>query len=169
MMFFNKDPLNVVEDALKRRGIRYVRVSRDTILIGFGSQDANFLILVTHEDTRKTLVFMLSPLREPIGALQAIAAGGMPVMRVHASAGHSASQVAKVCEYLLDTNYRMLLGSLERDASDGEIRLRIAFPYRDSMPTEEQVGWCLEIGMSSLLRVTGELSQLLGTNKPMEV
>lgn len=169
MLFFNKDPLNVVEESLKRRDLKYARLGREALVVGIGGSDGHFLIVITNEESKKTLLFMISPLREAIGTLQAIGAGGIPVMRVHASAGHSPELVARVCEYLLGKNYQLALGSLERDASDGEIRMRVAFPYRDSMPTEEQVGWCLEIGISTTIAAMHELNGLLGARKPMEI
>jgi hypothetical protein len=88
--------------------------------------------------------------------------GRGPFLRVHTGAGHTDTQVAQVCAALMDFNYGLLLGSLERDANDGEVRLRIAIPYRDASPTAEQVNWCIDIGIGSLLEAMTKIDEIVG-------
>lgn len=168
-MFFSKDPLSVAEEALKKRGLKYLRANPTTILTGFGMPDGQVMITLRHDVDKKTLLFLFNPIKDRMQAMESLMSGRPPFLCVHASAGHSPEQIARVCEHLLNANYSMVLGSLERDHSDGEIRLRVALPYRDNPPTPDQIGWCLEIGTVSAMTNLIELKQLLGTSEPMEI
>jgi hypothetical protein len=148
-MWFKHDPMNTVELAMKKHGWKYHRMDSRTILTGFGAPGHTHLVGIRHEEDKQTLLFLFHPSRSSADILKAVITGQQPFIRVHPAAGHTAEQVAQVCELLLQLNFEMALGSFERDQSDGEIRFRIALPYRDTSLTAEQVSWCLELGLAS--------------------
>jgi hypothetical protein len=162
MAWFRHDPMDTVEKALKNRGWKYQRVDSKTVLSGFALQQYTCFVGIQHEEERKTLVFLFHPARTPMEVFQAVTAGGHPFVRVHTSMGHSEEQVAQVCALLLHENHSMLLGSFERDEADGEIRFRVALPYRDVHVTVEQVNWCVEIGVFALDSGMQKIQAILG-------
>jgi hypothetical protein len=162
-MFFKSDPLEVVEGVFKKRNWKSTRMDDQTILTGVGLSPARvFLLSIRHEPERKTVVFLCNFLHGPAQAMQAVAAGQPPVLRVHRDAGYTSQQVSGVCELLLHLNFEMLLGSFERDNADGEIRFRVSLPYRDIRLSSEQVNWCIDIITISLDNGMRKMEELLG-------
>jgi hypothetical protein len=168
-MFPQKHPLKVVEEALRRRKVKYQRMSDDLVLSGFLLDDVTYMLAIRSDLERKTLIFLVNPTRSPENKLQTIGAGSDPMLRVHTAAGQTEEQVNRVCELLLHTNYEMLLGNLERDRSDGEIRFRVALPYRDKDVSVEQVDWCVDIAVASCARAVGQILEIIGGPGGMEV
>jgi hypothetical protein len=162
-MEFRHDPMSVVEGALKERNWRYMRSSAGGILTGVGEDGRSVTIAIMNDEERKTLLFQMHPtVGREASLLSGIMSGRPPFMRVHVTAGITAAQVAHVCEMLLDRNSQMLLGSFDRNASSGELRLRIALPYRDGPVTMEQVSWCVDIGAQSTYMVMLEIEKITG-------
>jgi len=161
-MLFKSDPLDAIEGVLKKRKWKYLRVDGETIMTGVAIPPARLCTLtIRHELDRKTVIFLCNVMRSPMDALRAIAGGKPPVMRVHTDAGHSPAQVGSVCDCLLHLNYGMLLGSFDRDQTDGEIRFRVAIPYRDSRLSAEQAGWCIDVAMISLDHGMSKVEEIL--------
>lgn len=160
-----KDALDVVEARLKAQDWKYSKLDDRTILTGFRAGAGAALIQFRNEPGKRALLLMANALPNAGNAFSALEAGRPPVLCVHTKAGYSEQQVQRVCEDLLARNYRFAVGGFERDASDGEIRFRIGLPYRDSLPTEDQIEWCLGAtaeAMSELLRDLGSA----GAGKP---
>jgi len=154
-LFGRGDPMDVVESALGKRGWRYQRVNPQIIITGVaGLAGHGCLIAIRHEEDKRTVLFLFNPVKESGGTHQPL--------KIHPEGGYTSDQVAKACEVLMGQNYRIVLGSFERDPSDGEIRFRIALPYRDTGLTVEQVNWCIDIGIGTLGRVIPELERELG-------
>jgi hypothetical protein len=161
-LFGQADAMDVVEKGLQLRGWKYDRVAPDMIKTGVHSQSGrNYSIIIVHEADKRTLVFLYNPMRPLEDIPQAVAQGRLPVMQVHTEKGQTASQVAGVCEILLQENYRIVLGAFERDARDGELRFRIALPYRDTEPTPVQVNWCIDIAIGTLDQVSDRVERFL--------
>lgn len=161
-LFAKGDPMDVVEQALQARPWRYTRIDAQTVISGVTTPSGrHYLIAVRHEVERRTLLFLTNPVKGPADGIPALVAGRAPLFFVHPSAGHTADQVARVCEALMDENYRLLLGCHERDQSDGEIRYRIALPYRDTAITIEQVNWCVDVGVGTMEVMMGKLDGIL--------
>ncbi len=161
-MLFKTDPLDTIEGALKKRNWRYLRLDEETIMTGVALAPTKvYSLSVRHDPERKTVVFLCSPLNSPLDALKAIASGRPPVMRVHPDAGHAQGQVAAVCNCLLNLNYGMLLGNFERDETDGEIRFRVAVPYRDARLSSEQACWCIDVTMLSIEHGMQKIEEIL--------
>lgn len=150
-----KDPLDVVESRLKAQGWKYARVDERTIVTGFRAGTGGVLLHFRNEAGKRVLLLMANGLPDAASAFAALEAGRPPVLCVHTKVGYSEPQVQRLCENLLERNYRFAVGGFERDPSDGEVRFRIGLPYRDSLPTEEQIEWCIAAtaeAMSELLR-----------------
>jgi len=165
MLFSKKNQMGVVEQALKRMGWRYIRVDDDAILTGVGLPSGyHTLILIRNDEARRTMLFLfnLSSSTDIDQMMRGMLSGHPPIMMVHPARGHTEEQVAEVCELLMYWNYRIILGNFERDQSDGEIRFRIAFPYRDSTLTVDQVIWCVSIGCSILNEAVPEIEKVIG-------
>ncbi|MCD6352253.1 MAG: YbjN domain-containing protein [Armatimonadetes bacterium] len=148
-----KDPMDVVEQALKERGWVYDRRDEETVTTGcHTSRDGKYGIIIRHEAGRKTILFLFVPMvADDAGeALSGMLSGRMPFFQVHEAVGHTPDQIGDACKVLMHMNYRLLLGNLERDHRDGEIRYRIALPYRDAALTVEQVNWCIDIGLGTM-------------------
>jgi hypothetical protein len=62
-------------------------------------------------------------------------------------------------------NYQIVLGCFERDERDGEIRFRIAIPYRDTNLTVEQVNWCIEIAIGTMDAFMPEIENVVGSGR----
>ena len=157
-----KDVLEVAEAALKARDWKYSRMNERTILTGCRAGAASLLIVIKNEPGKRALLVMGNAIVGNTDPLASLSAGSLPLLRVHSGAGHSAQQVAKACDHLLRRNYEFAVGAFERDPSDGEIRFRIGLPYRDGMPTEEQIEWCIAStldAMSNLLREFGDITK----------
>lgn len=168
-LFFKKDPMKVVEEHLSARGMKYLRTGAETIMSGTLTPVGMVMTIIRHELSKESLLFLFLPTKAPMQALEAISGGNLPLLQVHARAGHSGEQIARVCEHLMHKNYETFLGSFERDNSDGEIRFRVALPYRNTTPTPEQVGWCLDIGFATLTHGIIEINEILGKAKTMEI
>ena len=166
-LFGKHDPMNVVEDALKGRDWKYARVDANTILTGVQTASGRvYFIIIRHEDGKRTVLFLFNPLiRGAADALQALAGGRPPFLRVHTNEGHSSQQVAEVCQSLMHKNYQIVLGCFERDERDGEIRFRIAIPYRDTSLTVEQVNWCIDIATGTMEAVMSEIEKMIGSER----
>lgn len=160
-MWFKSDVLSTVESAMKERSWRYARVDKDTALTGVVMDGGSALITIHNDENRRTLLVLMHPTRDAVPIMAMIGAR-LPVLRVHANAGHSDTQVAQVCAALLEQNYQSLLGNLERNASDGEVRLRISVPYRDASITSQQVNWCVDIGVASLAVAVKKIEEIVG-------
>jgi len=154
--FFTKDPIGVVEQALKQRGWKYHKPDPLAILTGVKSRRSH-LILVRHDAERKTLLFLFAPTDRNDAPLH-----------VHSSRGHSQEQIGGVSEILAHRNFTMLLGSFERDATDGELRYRIAIPYRDTNLSTQQAQWCIDIGIGSLDRMIPKIEDFLSGKLSLE-
>jgi hypothetical protein len=155
-----KDALEVVESRLKAQDWKYTRVDERTVLTGFRAGPGAVLLHVRNEPGKRALLLMANALPSAGNAFAALEAGRPPVLCVHAKTGYSEQQVQRVCENLLARNYRFAVGGFERDSSDGEVRFRIGLPYRDSLPTEDQIAWCIAAtaeAMSEFLRDLGDL------------
>lgn len=161
-MWFKSDVMSAVETAMKKRDWKYARVDDNTVVTGVNTNAGSQFIGIRNDEQRKTLVFVMNPITGAASFMQAVIGGRMPFLRVHVAGGHSQSQVAQVCEALLEQNYGMLLGTLERDPGDGEVRLRVAVPYRDTSITSEQVHWCLDVGIASLAAAVMKIEEILG-------
>ncbi len=167
-LFGRQDPLDVVEEALKRRGWKYQRLDAQTILTGVVTASQRFyFIAIRHESDKRTVLLLFNPLRGAAQAIQALTAGRPPILRIHPDEGYSGQQVAEVCEKLMHQNYRIVLGCFERDERDGEIRFRIAIPYRDTNLTVEQVNWCIDIGVHTLEAAMSEIEKVIGEGRVM--
>jgi hypothetical protein len=167
-MWFKSDVMSVVESALKKRSWKYARTGEDSLLTGVGSPAGSVLMSIHNEEARKTLLFLMNPTTgEP--SMHAVMAGVPPYLRIHAKAGHSGAQVAQVCELIADFNYDLLLGSVERDASDGQVRLRVTLPYRDASVTVEQVSWCIDVGAATLFTALGKIQEVLGATSAQPI
>lgn len=154
-----KDALEVVESRLKAQGLKYSRHDERTVITGFRAGDGAIVVYFRNEPGKRALLLMANALPSATDALAALAAGRLPALCVHTKTGYSEQQVHRICENLLERNFRFAVGGFERDPSDGEIRFRIGLPYRDSLPTEEQVEWCLGAtveAMSALIRDLGD-------------
>lgn len=161
--FGKRDPMAAAEEALKKRGWKFDRMDAETLLAGVRTAfEHHYLISIRHDVDRKTVLFLLNLLNRPAGFIQAIAAGHLPFLRVHSAVGHSQEQVAGVCKVLMEENYRLVLGNFERDEKDGEIRFRIALPYRDTNLTVEQVNWCIDIAVGTLEVVMPKIEEAIG-------
>ncbi len=163
--------MDTVEKAMKQQGWKYLRADERTVVSGFATP-RHYMAVVRHDTGRQTLLFLFVPLQVGDLGLAQLVAGAPPLFRVHTTAGHTSDQVARVCEILLRENYRMLLGNFERDPQDGEIRFRIALPFRDGSVTTDQVLWCLRIGLESADAGMREVQNALGGHAappPMEV
>lgn len=160
-----KDALDVVEARLKAQDWKYQRVDDRTIVTGCRAGAGAVIMYFRNETGKRALLLMANALPSAGNAFSALEAGRPPVVCVHTKAGYSEQQVQRVCENLLARNYRFAVGGFERDPSDGEIRFRIGLPYRDSLPTEDQIEWCIGAtaeAMSEFLRDLGPS----GTDKP---
>jgi hypothetical protein len=166
-LFGRPDPMNVVEDALRRRGWKYVRLDADTILTGVQTASRRlYFITIRHEEQKRTVLFLFNPLiGSAADAFQTLAGGQPPFLRVHTNEGHSSQQVAEVCQSLMYMNYQIVLGCFERDERDGEIRFRIAIPYRDTNLTVEQVNWCIEIAIGTMDAFMPEIENVVGSGR----
>jgi hypothetical protein len=159
-MFFQKTPMDIVELTLKARSWKYVRIDSEAIMTGFATSNGNCFLLVRHDKERNTLLFLCNPAKAPVAALEALSSDQPPILRIHEKNGSSPEQVNRVNEFLLHQNYRLLLGAFERDASDGEIRFRIALPFPDGAPTQKQVNWCIEMACSTVSQTMQELAKV---------
>jgi hypothetical protein len=171
MMWFGgkSDPMGVVENALKARSWKYVRSDDATVMTGVHLPSGWFCgIAARNEAARKTVLFIFSPIKESEAAVQAMSAGRIPFFKLHPAAGHTAEQVAGACALLMFRNYRMLLGNFERDHTDGEVRFRVALPYRDTTLTLDQVHWCMEIALESLVVTLPRLEGFLNGSLSLE-
>jgi len=161
-LFGQADAMDVVEKGLQLRGWKYDRADRTMIKTGVHSQSGrNYSIIILHEEDKRTLLFLYNPMRPLDEIPAAIAQGKLPVMQVHAEKGQTSADVAGVCQILLQENYRIVLGAFERDARDGELRFRIALPYRDAEPTPAQVNWCIDVAISTLDKVMATVERFL--------
>ena len=161
-MWFKSDVMSAVETAMKQRAWKYARVDRETVLTAVTVGAGAVFIQIRNDEARRTLLFLMGPTKGAGAMVQAVMSGMVPFLRVHVKAGHSEAHVAQVCEALLALNYRSLLGNLERDDTDGEVRLRVAVPYRDTAVTAEQVNWCVDIGVGSLSVAVTKIEEILG-------
>lgn len=168
---FNRedDPLKSVEDAMEKCNWNFHRIDDETIMSGVNTGDRNFIIVIRHDKKRESILFFFHPAKESTQVLQALRADRVPFLCVHSNAGHTEQQVADVCQFLLQHNYQMVLGNFERDPRDGEIRFRIALPYRNNSVTTEQANWCLEIGTISADNGMEKVEQLLASGGRMEI
>jgi len=149
-----------IEEYLRRKGWKYVRMD-DYVLTGLTSPSGrHYLIVVKVDRDRKTVLFLFNPVKRPPDALASVAVGGTFMVKVHPDQGHSPQRVAEVCEALMHWNYTILLGSFERDHRDGEIRYRVAVPYRDTDFTFDQFNWCVLVSISTLDRVMPRIEKL---------
>lgn len=153
---FSGDALSVIEKALAGRGWKYKKESDGAIQTGISSK-RDYFIVVHAEKERKTAVFLFVPLDRDD-----------KLLRVHVAHGHSREQVAGVCEIITHLNFSALLGCLARDFSDGELRFRIAVPYRDTSLTVDQVNWCLDVGVGYLDSVVPKIERYLGGRLSLE-
>lgn len=164
-----KDVLEVVEARLKAQDWKYTRADERTILTGFRAGAGAVLIQFRNEPGKRALLLMANALPSAGNVFAAMEAGRLPVLCVHTKAGYSEQQVQRVCESLLARNYRYAVGGFERDPSDGEIRFRIGLPYRDSLPTEDQIEWCLGAAAEAMAELMRDLGSG-GASKPgMEI
>ena len=153
--FGKSNPMDTCERSLKERGWKYQRSDANTIVTGMtGQEGRSYYFSIRHDEQKKTLLFLFNPLRPDTEATR-------PLL-IHTSAGLTEDEVAEIVALLMDENYRMVLGSFERDESDGEIRFRIALPYRDASPTLEQVNWCMMIAIATSEHVTAKVVSKLG-------
>lgn len=160
-----KDALDVVEARLKAQDWKYAKVDERTIVTGFRAGPGAVLVHFRNEPGKRALLLLANGLPSAGNAFAALDAGRLPLLCVHTKAGYTEQQVQRVCQDLLARNYRFAVGGFERDPSDGEIRFRIGLPYRDALPTEDQIEWCLGAtaeAMSELLRDLGSA----GAGKP---
>lgn len=166
-LFGRHDPLDVVEEALKRRKWKYERVDAYTILTGVAAQSGHpYFIVIRHEEQKKTVLFLFNPLlKSADDALRILAAGKPPFLRVHTDEGHSTQQVSDLCQFLMHQNYRIVLGCFERDERDGEVRYRIAIPYRDTSLTIEQVYWCIDVAVGTLEATMPDMKRIIGAER----
>lgn len=151
MLFGRRDPMDVVERALRERGWKYQRDNPQHIITGVSVPGFTSILSIHHEEGKKTVLFLFYPSIE-----------GTATVKIHESAGYTPLQVARACELLLGENYRIVLGCFERDPSDGEIRLRIALPYRDTDLSIQQVNWCIDIGFATLAKIMQEVERQIG-------
>ena len=168
MLFGKGDPMDAVEEAMKRRGWRYERMDKQTIVTGVTTARNNrYFILIRHEEDRRTVLFLFTPVSDESG-------GGMlgrvgPGLRgIHTSGGYTSEQVSQACQLLMHHNYRILLGNFERDNSDGEVRYRIAIPYRDSTFTAEQVNWAIDAAIPTMDTYLERVDSFLKGRMPFE-
>jgi len=166
MRWFKQDPMDTVESAMKGQGMKYHRVDARTILSGFGLESRRYFVSIRHEEDKKVVLFLFHPTLPKTDVLQGLATGQPPFVRIHTAAGHTRDQVAEICELLMEENYRMVAGRYERDRSDGELRLCIAVPYRGAALTEEQVSWCIQVGLASIDTGMDKIDALLSSEKP---
>lgn len=159
--FFTKEPIAAVAEALTKRGFKFHQPDSKTIICSFGGAES-ILMIVKDEEEKKSLLFLFIPMKGSLHPLAEIVSGRMSLFRIHTNAGYTSDQVAKTCEFLMQQNYEMFLGAFERDASDGEIRLRVALPYRDCSPTRDQAGWCIDTGLMCLVHGIVEINRLTG-------
>jgi hypothetical protein len=161
------DPMNVVENALRNRNWKYARLDANTILTGVQTVSGRvYFIAIRHEVQRRTVLFLFNPLiRGAADALQALAGGRPPFLRVHTNEGHSSQQVAEICQSLMYMNYQIVLGCFERDDSDGEIRFRIAVPYCDTKLTVAQVDWGIDVAVSTMEVAMPEIERVMDSGR----
>jgi hypothetical protein len=160
-LFSGGDVLAVVERVLQKRGWNYHRLGDHLILSGVRSMAGFYLITFGDERDKRTLVILFNELPRTLEALEsAVRNSRHPLFRVHEDAGHTASQIAGVCERLLAENYRLVLGRFERDPKDGEIRYGIAIPYRDQKLSEDQVNWAIDVGTRTMDQVMPEIHRM---------
>lgn len=160
-----KDALEVVEARLKAQDWKFARLDERTILTGFRAGAGAVILTFRNEPGKRALLLMANALPSEGNAFASLEAGRPPVLCVHTKAGYSAEQVQRVSENLLARNYRFAVGAFERDPSDGEIRFRIGLPYRDSLPTEDQIEWCLGAMAEAMSELLRDLAGL-GVGKP---
>ncbi len=157
-MFGKKNVMDVVQAALEARAWKFHRANEDMLLTGVDLGAVKALIRCQHEQSKRALLILVNPVAGDGGLSSS---GPPPFMHIHTRAGQSATQVAQVCELLLRKNYEISVGAWERDPADGEIRYRVALPYRDAIPTQEQVSWCIDAAASSIADLTRELTGVL--------
>jgi len=153
---FSGDALSVVEKALSGRAWKYKKENDAMIQTAVGSK-RDYFIVIRVEKERKTALFHFAPLDRDD-----------KLLRVHAALGHSREQVDGVCQLIAHLNFRALLGSLERDFTDGEMRFRISVPYRDGSLTVDQANWCLDVGVGYLDSVIPKIERFLGGRLSLE-
>lgn len=171
MWFTNKvTPMSVVEDALKQRSWKYQQLDQNSVLAGFATESANYILRIAYLDAQQTLTMTFSPMVGEAKLLTTLI-GRLPVLTVHPNVGHTPEQVFRVCEALLEQNYRLVTGSFERDPSDGEVRFSVAIPVRDGSVTVQQVSWCIDLGMAASEVAFQQIREMLGEQQsaPMQV
>lgn len=129
--------LGVVVSALSERGLRTDRMDDDSVFGRLRTDRASYELFVTVNEAAETAAFfLLFPTLAP------------------------APRRAAVAELCSRINYRLLLGSLEVDFSDGNVRFRCAVDVEDSALTPAMVSnivsagaWTLDEYHDRLVRV----------------
>src|SRR6266436_10332186 len=106
----DKDPLDVVEAAFRKRSLKYQRLDDDTVLAAFGMGGGSCMVRISHDRRTRTAMFLFSALARDTGP--SFPSG---LLCVHPRAGHTPAQVASVCQFLLKKNYDLVLGAFERN------------------------------------------------------
>ena len=149
MPFWGKSAvMSAIKDCLLARGWKYREKDAETILTGVtGPSGRSYFIALRHEEAKRAVLILVNPL---LADAERPLVAPSPTSLVTDQDKAQAAQVAAVCALLLDWNYSMVLGAYERDARDGEIRLRIAIPYVNTNVTKEQVCHCIDIAIVTL-------------------
>lgn len=127
----------VVERTLRERGLRTDRMDDDSVFGRLRTDHASYELFVTVDRAADTAAFyLLFPTMAP------------------------APRRAAVAELCSRINYRLLLGSVEVDFSDGHVRFRCAVDVEDGVLTPAMVGnivaagaWTLDEYHDALVRV----------------
>jgi len=176
MFFGKKVEISTIEKCLKEKGWKYLKVDDNTIFTGTGTPTGRFYgISVRLLTEKQTVLFLFNPLKRRVDILEAIGTGS-GFLKFHANEGHSSEIVAHACEILSHWNFGLVLGNFERDQTDGEIRYRVAVPYRDGQLTCDQFHWCIVVSIGTMdmllpkleALVEGRLSfeEVLGEGRP---
>lgn len=137
--------MGVGERALNERNWKFQRPDDRTIITGVRTlAGRQYIIVIRHEVEKQTMVLLFVPLSGEEGPPQERR------VRLHPMVGWTEDQLAGAGRILLHYNYRIVLGGFEVDANDGELRFRIALPYRDAKLTTKQVNWCIDIATGTL-------------------
>ncbi len=139
-----RDPMAVVESLLGDRAWRYERKDDRTILTGVLSPlQRQTVIIVRHDMGIGRLLFYFLPLSASHGSLHDRR------FKIHTDQGYSDAQIANAARVLLHFNC-VIFGSFELDHSSGGIAFRVFLPYRDAIPTPQQITWAMDVGARTL-------------------